>query len=426
MNDNFRDSDSPTPPPAWTSPPGTRRWNCMKTHVARTMIPGVVSDIGGFGGLFELDLTGMQQARCWSPAPTAWAPSSSMAFLHGQARHRGHRLRGHVRQRHHLRAAQSPCSSWTTSPAARTSRRRSRPSSPAWPRAASRPAAPSSAARPPRCPASIPEDEYDLAGFSVGVVDKDKILDNTPGAAGRRAHRPALLRRPLQRLLPGAQGLRRGARRPGRLLSTSWAATLGEALLTPTRIYVKPVLALHGAGRTSRPSATSPAAASMRTSPAACPTGCTATHRKERRPDAAHLRPASRRRATSPSGTCSTPSTWASAWRVVVSKDEADKALRGPERRRASDAVRHGRDRRRATSGVEPMVKARSRCLVSGGGTNLQALLDAQAARRPARTGRSCWSSPATPRPTPWTRAANAGVPAVVCRRKAAGEPGSV
>ena len=33
----------------------------MKKHVARTMIPGVVSDIGGFGGLFAPDLTGMTE-----------------------------------------------------------------------------------------------------------------------------------------------------------------------------------------------------------------------------------------------------------------------------------------------------------------------------------------------------------------------------
>ena len=33
----------------------------MKKHVRRTMIPGVVSDIGGFGGLFAPDLTGMKE-----------------------------------------------------------------------------------------------------------------------------------------------------------------------------------------------------------------------------------------------------------------------------------------------------------------------------------------------------------------------------
>ena len=33
----------------------------MKKHVERTNIPGVVSDLGGFGGLFAPDLSGMQE-----------------------------------------------------------------------------------------------------------------------------------------------------------------------------------------------------------------------------------------------------------------------------------------------------------------------------------------------------------------------------
>ena len=33
----------------------------MKKHVQRTMIPGVVSDLGGFGGLFAPDLAGMKE-----------------------------------------------------------------------------------------------------------------------------------------------------------------------------------------------------------------------------------------------------------------------------------------------------------------------------------------------------------------------------
>ncbi|MBQ3479315.1 MAG: phosphoribosylformylglycinamidine cyclo-ligase, partial [Clostridia bacterium] len=38
---------------------GYRAVELMKKHIARTNIPGVVSGIGGFGGLFELDVTGM-------------------------------------------------------------------------------------------------------------------------------------------------------------------------------------------------------------------------------------------------------------------------------------------------------------------------------------------------------------------------------
>ena len=39
------------------------------------MTAGVLSDIGGFGGLFELDLTGITQPGAGLAAPTAWAPS---------------------------------------------------------------------------------------------------------------------------------------------------------------------------------------------------------------------------------------------------------------------------------------------------------------------------------------------------------------
>ena len=31
----------------------------MKQHVARTMTPGAIGGLGGFGGLFELDMTGL-------------------------------------------------------------------------------------------------------------------------------------------------------------------------------------------------------------------------------------------------------------------------------------------------------------------------------------------------------------------------------
>ena len=40
---------------------GYRAVELMKKHVARTMIPGVREGIGGFGGLFELDMTGIQR-----------------------------------------------------------------------------------------------------------------------------------------------------------------------------------------------------------------------------------------------------------------------------------------------------------------------------------------------------------------------------
>ena len=40
---------------------GYKAVELMKKHIARTMVPGVCSDVGGFGGLFELDLEGIRK-----------------------------------------------------------------------------------------------------------------------------------------------------------------------------------------------------------------------------------------------------------------------------------------------------------------------------------------------------------------------------
>ena len=40
---------------------GYRAVELMKRHIARTVTPGVCSDVGGFGGLFALDLEGIRR-----------------------------------------------------------------------------------------------------------------------------------------------------------------------------------------------------------------------------------------------------------------------------------------------------------------------------------------------------------------------------
>ncbi len=92
-------------------------------------------------------------------------------------------------------------------------------------------------------PGMMPEDEYDIAGYTTGVVDKSKILDNNKikegdviiGLASTGVHSNgfSLVRKifnindvkVLERVLPDGK-------------------TLGKTLLTPTEIYVKPVLDL--------------------------------------------------------------------------------------------------------------------------------------------------------------------------------------
>ena len=54
-------------------------------------------------------------------------------------------------------------------------------------------------------PGFYPVDEYDVAGFSVGIVDRKKMIDGTQIEGGRRDCGDSQLRRSLQRLFPGPQ-----------------------------------------------------------------------------------------------------------------------------------------------------------------------------------------------------------------------------
>ena len=93
-------------------------------------------------------------------------------------------------------------------------------------------------------PGMMPEEEYDLAGFTVGVVDKEKILSNETMAAG-----DVILALPSTGVHSNGFSLVRKIfdidANPD-VLHTAPAElggkTLGEALLAPTKIYVKPVL----------------------------------------------------------------------------------------------------------------------------------------------------------------------------------------
>jgi phosphoribosylformylglycinamidine cyclo-ligase len=90
-------------------------------------------------------------------------------------------------------------------------------------------------------PGMYPEGEYDLAGFAVGVVERGAILDG-------RSIAPGDVVLGLASSGPHSNGyslIRRIVERSGADLRGAFAGhTLGAALLEPTRIYVKPVLAL--------------------------------------------------------------------------------------------------------------------------------------------------------------------------------------
>ncbi|MBQ6233381.1 MAG: phosphoribosylformylglycinamidine cyclo-ligase [Clostridia bacterium] len=90
-------------------------------------------------------------------------------------------------------------------------------------------------------PGTMQPDDYDLAGFSVGIVDQDKILDR-----GRMQAGDVVLALPSSGVHSNGFSLVRKVfdiehADLGRTVPELGCA-LGEALLTPTRIYVKPVL----------------------------------------------------------------------------------------------------------------------------------------------------------------------------------------
>ena len=224
---------------------GYRAVELMKKHVARTMIPGVLEGIGGFGGLFELDMTGIQRPVLVSGTDGV-GTKLKLAFLMDKhdtvgidcvamcvndiiccgakpqffldyvavgknVPERVAQIVGGVAEG----CVQAGCALVGGETA--------------------------------EMPGFYPEDEYDLAGFSVGVVDKSKILDKETmqegdvlialPSSGVHSNGFSLVRKVFQVEKGGLD------RRYDDL-----SQTLGETLLTPTRIYVKPVLALLEAG----------------------------------------------------------------------------------------------------------------------------------------------------------------------------------
>ena len=220
---------------------GYRSVELMKKHIRRTEIPGVCSDVGGFGGLFEPALGGMAQpvlvsgtdgvgtklkiamlmdkhdtigidcvAMCVNDVICCGAkplffldyiacgknfPEKIASIVSGVAEgcvQAGCALIGGETAEH---------------------------------------------------PGLMPDEEYDLAGFTVGIADKKKILKpdtQKPGdvliaiaSSGVHSNGFSLVRKVFT---VNEQNLARHYADLGK--------TLGECLLTPTRIYVKPVLEL--------------------------------------------------------------------------------------------------------------------------------------------------------------------------------------
>lgn len=212
----------------------------MKKHVARTMIPGVVSDLGGFGGLFTPDIAGMKEPTlvmgtdgvgtkqriaqlmdkhdtvgidcvamcvndivCCGAKPIAFLdyiaigknePEKVATLVSGVAEgcvQAGCALIGGETAEH---------------------------------------------------PGTMEADDYDLAGFAVGIVDKTKVLDQNKMSVG-----DVVIAMPSSGCHSNGYSLVRKVFDVEHVDLNKYyeelGQTLGEALLTPTVIYVKPALA---------------------------------------------------------------------------------------------------------------------------------------------------------------------------------------
>ena len=211
----------------------------MSAHVKRTVIPGVVSDIGGFGGLFAPDLGGMQEpvlvsgtdgvgtklriaqlldkhdtvgidcvAMCVNDIICCGAKPLFFLDYIAIGKNIPEKVADIV-----AGVAEGCVQAGCALIGGETAEH----------------------------PGMMGAEDYDLAGFSVGIVDKPKIIDQTAMRPG-----DVVLARPSSGIHSNGYSLVRKVFNVEHANLTlhceDLGQTLGEALLTPTRIYVKPVL----------------------------------------------------------------------------------------------------------------------------------------------------------------------------------------
>lgn len=220
---------------------GYRSVELIKRHVARTAVPGVVSGIGGFGGLFQPDLSGIGKpvfvsgtdgvgtklkiaflmdkhdtvgidcvAMCVNDVVCCGAKPLFFLDYLAVGKNYPERIEQIVSG-----VAEGCVQSGCALIGGETA----------------------------EMPGFYPTDEYDLAGFSVGMVDRDKIIDGSAlqegdalvgiQSSGVHSNGFSLVRKVLNI-----------SEKNINIYLDELGHTIGEELLTPTKIYVKPVLAL--------------------------------------------------------------------------------------------------------------------------------------------------------------------------------------
>lgn len=224
---------------------GYRAVELMKRHVARTHTEGVLDELGGFGGMFELDMTGLQRPVLVSGTDGV-GTKLKLAFLMDK-----HDTVGidcvAMCVNDIICCGAKPQIFLDYIALGKNVPERVAQVVSGVAEGCVRAGCALVGGETAEMPGFYPEDEYDLAGFSVGVVEKSRVLDkNTmePGdvllalpSSGVHSNGFSLVRKVFQVEKGGLDKH-----------YDDLGTTLGETLLTPTRIYVKPVLSMLDAG----------------------------------------------------------------------------------------------------------------------------------------------------------------------------------
>ncbi len=244
----------------------------MQAHVQRTITPGVVSGLGGFGGLFQPKLTGLKEPILVSGTDGV-GTKLRIAFAMDK-----HDTVGidcvAMSVNDILCAGAKPLFFLDYIACGKNVPERIEAIVQGVAEGCVQAECALIGGETAEMPGSYPEDEYDLAGFAVGLVDKENILD-----AERVKPGDAVIALPSTGLHSNGFSLaRRVFGDTAEKLAKHYdelGMSIGEALLTPTRIYVRPVMAMMEAV-TVKSLANITGGGFYENIPRALPSGCTA------------------------------------------------------------------------------------------------------------------------------------------------------
>ena len=221
---------------------GYKAVELMKAHIARTMTSGVCSDVGGFGGLFELDVKGMEQPVLVSGTDGV-GTKLKIAFLMDK-----HDTVGidcvAMCANDIICAGAKPLFFLDYIACGKNVPEKIADIVKGVAEGCVQSGAALIGGETAEMPGFYPVDEYDLAGFCVGIMDKDKALNNASIQEG-----DVVIALPSSGVHSNGFSLVRKVfdienvdlKKP---MDELGGKSLGETLLTPTKIYVKPMLAL--------------------------------------------------------------------------------------------------------------------------------------------------------------------------------------